>query len=155
MRRTVSTLLLILVALNSGFAEETSFRRVKVPQLNGKLTKAVLTFSDTGKAMEVRPIKGDPVSIPYGEIDRCSYEFTRKHRIKAGVIVFLTVAMPAGVIVMFTRSRSHWLEIDYRDQDTPKALVLRMDKRDYIHILEALKAHTGIDAGILGNADKR
>jgi hypothetical protein len=30
-----------------------------------------------------------------------------------------------------------------------------MDKHDYIRILEALKAHTGIDADILGNANKR
>jgi hypothetical protein len=30
-----------------------------------------------------------------------------------------------------------------------------MDKHNYLRILDALKAHTGIDAEILGNADKR
>jgi hypothetical protein len=30
-----------------------------------------------------------------------------------------------------------------------------MDKHNYIRILEALKAHAGIDAEILGNAEKR
>ena len=56
---------------------------------------------------------------------------------------------------MLTKSKSHWLQIDYRQQDLPKQYVLRMDKHDYLHILDAIKAHTGKDAEILGNADKR
>ena len=149
--------MLILVAANLGLADETSFSRVKVPNLKGKQTQAVLTFSDNDKAVEVRPLKGDPVNIPYAQIDKCSYEFTKKHRIKTGAIVFFTVSMPAGAIIMATKARSHWLEIDYHEPDAPapKVFVLRMHKRDYIRILEALKAHTGLDAEILGNADKR
>jgi hypothetical protein len=30
-----------------------------------------------------------------------------------------------------------------------------MDSKEYLHILDALKAHTGIDAEIVGNAKKR
>jgi hypothetical protein len=30
-----------------------------------------------------------------------------------------------------------------------------MDKHEYIHILDAVNAHTGKDAEVLGNADKR
>jgi hypothetical protein len=30
-----------------------------------------------------------------------------------------------------------------------------MDKHDYLRILEAVKAHTGKDADVLGNANKR
>ena len=145
--------MLILVAVNFGRADDTSFRRVKIPHLNGKQTNAVLTFSDTHQAVEVRPVKGDAVSIPYGEIEKCSYEFTKKHRITE-----LTVATaPAGVgaVAMMTKAKIHWLEIDYREKDIPKVFVLRMHKREYIRILEALKAHTGIDAEILGNAEKR
>jgi hypothetical protein len=40
-------------------------------------------------------------------------------------------------------------------QDVPKLYVLRMDKRNYLRILESIKRHTGKDAEILGNADKR
>ncbi len=29
-----------------------------------------------------------------------------------------------------------------------------MDKHDYLQILDALKTHTGIDAEVLGNANK-
>lgn len=147
------TLLLLLLAVNFGLAEETSFPRVKVPTVKGKQVKAVLTFSDTNKSVEVRPVKGPAVSIPYGEITKCSYEFTKKHRIND--VTIATAPVGVGAAVMLTKYKSHWLEIDYREQDLPKIFVLRMDKHDYIRILEALKAHTGIDADILGNANKR
>lgn len=153
MKRIVLTLLLILVAVNVGLADETSFSRVKVPNLKGKQTKAVLTFSDNDKAVEVRPVKGSAVNIPYSAIARCSYEFTRRHRIND--VTIATAPVGVGAAVMLTKYKSHWLEIDYREQDLPKIFVLRMDKRNYIRILEALKVHTGIDAEILGNADKR
>ena len=104
--------------------------------------------------MEVRPAKGDLVTIPYAQIDRCSYEFTKHHRIKQGAVVMVAGIVPGGVVMM-TKSKSHWLEIDYRDQDLPKTYVVRMDKHDYLHILDAVKTHTGKDAEILGNADKR
>ena len=154
MKRFAFAFLAIFLVVNLGLAEETSFQRVKVPDPKGHQTKAVLTFSDTDRAVEVRPLKGDVVTIPYAQIDKFSYEFTRKHRIKQGAIV-MVASITAGAIVMMTKSRSHWLEIDYLDQDILKAYIVRMDKRDYLHILEAAKNHTGKDAEILGNADKR
>ena len=63
--------------------------------------------------------------------------------------------MGAGAVVMLTKSKSHWLEIDYHDQEPTQVFVLRMDKHDYLRILDALKAHTGNDAEVLGNANKR
>lgn len=153
MKKAVLAVLVILIAASSALAEETSFRRVKVPDLNGRQTKAVLTFSDDHKTLELRPFKGDPVNISYSQIDKCSYEFTRKHRVSASTIT-LAATTGVGAVVMLTKSQSHWLEIAYHDQDAPKVLVLRMDKHNYVRILEALKTHTGIDAEILGNADK-
>jgi hypothetical protein len=66
-----------------------------------------------------------------------------------------TAPLGVGVVMMLMRAKSHWLEIDYHDQDIPKSFVLRMDKHEYLHILDALKSHAGIDTQILGNADKR
>jgi hypothetical protein len=152
--KILSALLAVALLTKLTLAEETSFKRIKVPDPKGHQRKAVLTFSDSDKAIEVRPLKGSAVDIPYAQIDRFSYEFTRKHRIKQGAIV-MAVSIPGGAIVMMTRSRSHWLEIDYFDQQIPKAYVVRMDKHDYLHILDAVKTHTGKDAEILGNADKR
>jgi len=135
-KRILSAVLLIVVVVACsalGLAEETSFRRVHVPNLKGKEIKAVLTFSDRDKAIEVHLSKGTPVTIPYGKIDKCAYEFT------------------LGIM----DEKSHWLKIEYHDQDLPKEFVLRMDGREYLHILDALKAHTGIEAEVLGNANKR
>ena len=133
MKRIVSILLLIPLAAALGFADETSFSHVRVPTLKGKQVKAVLTFSDKDKAVEVRPAKGDPVTIPYGQIDKCAYEYS----------------------IGLMDEKAYWLEIHYHDQDKPKVFVLLMDSHNYLRILESLKAHTGIDAEILGNAKKR
>ena len=155
MNKTTSALLIVFIAANLGLAEETSFRSVKVPDLKGNQNKAVLTFSDERKAVEVHPVKkGDPVTIAYNQIDKCSYEFTKKHRITQGVLIG-AVSPGVGLIVFLTHSKSHWLEIDYHDQDTAKVFVVRMDKHDYVQVLESLKSHTGQDAEVLGNADKR
>lgn len=122
---------MIFIVASLGFAEETSFRRVQMPNLKGKRIKAVLTFSDNDKAVEVHPAKGSAVTVPFSQIDKASYEFTE-----------------------VLSSKTHWLQIDYHEQESHKVLVLLMDKHEYIHILDALKAHAGIDAEVLGNADK-
>jgi hypothetical protein len=136
-KRIPSILLFIIAVSTLGSADETSFHRVRVPSPKGKHIKAVLTFSDNHKAVEVHPAKGDALTIPYAQIYKCSYQYTTER----------TVAL--------TEAKAHWLEIDYHDRDTPKVFVLLMDKHDYLRILSALKTHTGIDAEVLGNADKR
>jgi hypothetical protein len=142
-----------LFTVNLGLAEETSFQRVKVPDTQGRQIRAVLTFSDNDKAVEVRPLKGEVVSIPYAQIDKFSYEYTRNHRINDTSMVMAPIGV--GVVMMMTKAKNHWLEIDYRDQDVPKTYVVRMDKQNYLRILDAVKSHTGKDAEVLGNADKR
>lgn len=152
MRKIHSIFALIVFVACLGRTEETSFHRVTVPDTKGHQAKAVLTFSDKDKAIEVRPLKGNAVTIPYDEIYKCSYEFTKKHRVTEGTVLTAPIG---GAIVMLTKSKSHWLEINYHDQDLPKVFVLRMDKHNYLRILDAIKAHTGKDAEVLGNADKR
>ncbi len=153
MRGILKILFLFSFACSLCLAEETSFRHIKVVDAKGHENKAVLTFSDSAKAVEVQPAKGTAVSIPYAAIEKFSYEFTKHHRINEGTV--LTAPIGVGAVAMLTKSRSHWLEIDYQDQDLPKSYVLRMDKKNYIRILDAIKAHTGKDTEILGNANKR
>jgi hypothetical protein len=145
--------LLISFLATLGFADETSFQRVKVPDPKGRAVKAILTFSDNHKAIEIQPVRGGGVSIPYAEIDKFEYAYTKRHRVSEGTVA----AAPFGIgaVAMLTKSRSHWLEIHFREEDIPKTYILRMDKHDYLHILDAVKAHTGKDAEVLGNADKR
>jgi hypothetical protein len=152
-KRITSVLLVIFLVVTAGLSEETSFSRVKVPDPKGRQTKAVLTFNDEHKALEIHPVKGNALTVPYAAIDRCAYEFTKQFRVNEGTVA--TAALGVGVVMMLMRAKSHWLEIDYHEQDIPKSFVLRMDKREYLHILDALKSHAGVDTQILGNADKR
>jgi hypothetical protein len=152
-KRIIAVLLVIFTVATLGLADETSFNRVAAPDSKGKLTKAVLTFSDDHKAIEVQNAKGATMSIPYAEVDKFSYEYTKKHRVNEESI--FAAAVGVGAIVMLTKSKSHWLQIDYHEGEVPKSFVLRMDKHEYIRILDAVKAHTGKDAEVLGNADKR
>jgi len=103
--------------------------------------------------VEIQPEKGDRVSIPYAAIEKFSYEFSKRHRVNEKTIA--TAPIGIGAVVMLTKSRTHWLEIDYRHEEITKAYVVRMDKKNYIRILDAIKAHTGKDPDILGNASKR
>ena len=153
MSKILAALLLSILSANFAFSADATFSRVQVPDLKGKQVKAVLTFSDSTKAIEIHPAKGNPLTIPYAQIDKCTYEYTKKHRINATTIA--TAPVGVGALFMLTRYKSHWLEIDYHDGDQPHAYAVRMAKRDYVHILEAVKSHVGIDAEVLGNADKR
>jgi hypothetical protein len=149
--RTFLYFLLSAFSIGLGVAEDSTFQRIRVPDAKGRPINAVLTFTD--KTLEVRPVKGNPVTIPYAQIDKFSYEYTKKHRINEGTIT--TAPLGIGAVAMLTKSRRHWLEIHYTDQNLPKTYVIRMDKHNYLRILDAVKAHTGKDAEVLGNADKR
>lgn len=132
MKRIVFLLLVIVLAAQPGFCDQTSFRTVRLPLPKGRLMKAVLTFSDDHKAVEVQPAKGNPVSVPYAKIEKVAYEYT----------------------LQVMGGKEHWLKIDYNDNEGHKVLLLEMSGHDYIKILDSLKAHTGIDAEVLGNADR-
>ena len=151
MKTSVSVVLSILVVINLSFADETAFRDVKVADAKGKQADASLIFSDTNKNVVVRMADRDVATIPYDQLDKFSYEYTKKHRITQGAIV-MVASLGAGAIVMLTKSRSHWLYVDFHEQTVPKSLVLRMDKKDYKEIFAAVKIHTGKDVQFLGNA---
>ena len=112
------------------------------PFAKGKQTDATLTFSDNNKKLVVRVADQDFVAIPYDQLDKVSYEYTKKHRVAQGAIV-MVASLGAGAIVMMTKSKSHWLYIDFHEQDAPKSVVLRMDKNSYKSICDAVKTHTG------------
>ncbi|HEY1678325.1 MAG TPA: hypothetical protein VGG04_11490 [Candidatus Sulfotelmatobacter sp.] len=151
--RKVRAILLLLALPSLALAGETSFHRIQVPNAKGKPVKAVLTFSDQNKAIQIQPAKGNGISIPYDSIENFSYEYTRKHRVTDETVA--TAPLGIGAVAMLTKSKSHWLQIEYREQNIPREYVLRMDKHEYLQILDAIKAHTGKDAEVLGNADKR
>jgi len=149
MKRITSALLVILVAINLSLAEETSFRGVKLADAKGKQADASLIFSDNNKDVIVRVADRDFVTIPYDQIDKFSYEYTKKHRVTQGAIV-MVASLGAGAIVMLTKSKSHWLYVDFHEQNAPKTVVLRMDKKEYKNIFEAVKTRNSTSLPVCG-----
>lgn len=153
MKKLICALVAVLAMGNVGFADEAAFN-VKLADAKGKQADARLAFSDDSKNLSVHVADRDLVTVPYDQLDKFSYEYTKKHRITQGAVVMIA-SLGAGAIVMLTKSRSHWLYIDYHEQNIPKSVVLRMDKGDYKKIFEAVKAHTGKEVEMLGDADDK
>lgn len=149
--RTVklAQLLLMIGIAFSAAAEESTFRTVQLPSAKGSLTNASLTFNNEDKQVEVRVSDGRVLTVLYGQIDKISYEFTKKHRLKQGVGIAM-LSPGTGAIIALTKSKNHWLEFDFHDQATPKALIVKLDKKDYQKVCDAAKAHTGKDVEMLG-----
>src|SRR5713226_10584014 len=153
MKRIIAVLLTALVLGNLTIAEETAFRGVKLADAKGKQADARLIFSDNNKNVVVRLADRDFVTVPYDQIDKFSYEYIKKHRITQGAIV-MEASLGAGAIVMLTKSKSHWLYIDFHEQNASKTVVLRMDKKEYKNIFDAVKTHTGKEVEFLGDDGK-
>ena len=151
MKKTISALLVLTVLSALSFGEETAFNGVKLADAKGKQAEARLIFSDNNKNLVVQVADRNTVTIPYEQLDKFSYEYTKKHRITQGAIV-MVASLGAGAIVMLTKSKSHWLYIDFHEQSAPRSLVLRMDKNEYKKIFDAVKVHTGKEVEFLGDA---
>jgi len=150
MKKKIAVVFLLFATLNLSLAEETAFRGVKLADAKGKQSDASLIFSDNKKDLMVRVADRDFVTIPYDQLDKFSYEYTKKHRITQGAVVMIA-SVGAGAIVMLTKSKSHWLYIDFHEQNVPKTIVLCMDKKEYKGIFDAVKTHTGKDVEFLGD----
>src|SRR5258708_18978943 len=148
MKKMLSVLLTGLFLCGVAFGDDATFSKVKVAGPSGKQVEARLVFSDTNKNMVVRVAERDFGTVPYDQVDKVSYEYTKKHRITQGAIV-MVASLGAGAIVMLTKSKSHWLYINFHEQNAPKSVVLRMDKNEYKKILEAVVNHTGKDVEML------
>lgn len=146
---------LLLASAMVASAGEMAFRKTKLADVKGKQANADLVFNDVTKAMIVN-VAGDHniATIPYESIDKLSYEFSKQHRIKQGAIV-MVASLGAGAIVMLTKSKSHWLTIEYREANVPKTLVLRLDKSEYKEVLAIARTATGKEIAFVNDADKK
>ena len=131
----------------------TNFRGVKVADAKGKQADATWS-SATTTGIVLRVADRDFVTIPYDQLDKVSYEYTKKHRITQGALV-MVASLGAGAVVMMTKSKSHWLYIDYHEQNVPKTIVLRMDKHAYKNIIAAVDSITGKQVQFLGDGGRK
>jgi hypothetical protein len=151
MKRNLLTLCMaIAVAASTCYAEDVTYG-VKLADAKGKQADAKLILEDSHHDLLIRVSGRDFVDIPYDHLDKFSYEYTKKHRITQGAIV-MVASLGAGAVVMMTKSKSHWLYVDYHDGDAPKTIVLRMEKGQYKKICNAVEEHTGKTVQYEGDA---
>src|SRR5262249_48757579 len=153
MTRTLGLICVVLTSLTAA-GEDVVIRDVQVPSAKEELTNASLTFSDSENKVQVRITDGRFEALPYSQIDTISYEYTKKHRLKQGVGIGM-LSPATGIIIAFTKSKNHWMEIDFHDKDATRAFVLKLDKHDYQKVCDAAKAHTGKEVAQLGKTDAK
>jgi len=153
MKRFISILAIAALLVSAASATDQTFSGVKVADAKGKQTDARLLFNDTTKNVVIRVADKDFLVIPYANIDKVSYDYTKKHRITQGAVV-MVASIGSGAIVMLTKSKSHWLYIDFHEQDTRKSAVLRMDKKEYEDIISAVSLHVGKNVEGFGDGKK-
>jgi hypothetical protein len=152
--KAVLATVLLCCTVGIAHADDVAFQKVKLADGKGKQADARLIFSDSTRSIIVRVADRDLVTIPYDHVDRVSYEYTKKHRIAQGAIVMIA-SLGAGAVVMLTKSKSHWLYIDYHQTADPASIVLRMDKKNYKRILETAEAQTGKQVQYLGDQKQK
>ena len=139
----IEYLILVILLTRLATAEEDTFRHVQVPSAQGELKNGSLTFSDVNHQVVLRTSDGRLLTVPYGQIDKISYEYTKKHRFKQGASIAL-LSPGTGIIVAFTKSKNHWFYVDYKPPDgIAKTLTLKLDKAEYERVLKTATEETG------------
>jgi len=133
-------------------AEPISFSKSRVLfERDGKQQEmdVDLVFTDRDTVV-VKNRKGAAVitEILYASINKMTYEFAKRRRLEEGAIIMFA-SIGVGAVVMATKSKSHWLTMEYRRDDAPQSVVLRSHKDEYRNVLSALESRTGRTAEIL------
>jgi hypothetical protein len=143
LRRTILSVTLILTLALSCEAQQTTFNKSKYS--SAKQSKEVdVSLSITDSNIQIKAKKGTAIDtdIPFANIDSLSYEFAQRHRVAEGAAV-MVLSLGAGAVLMATKTKSHWLAIEYHNGDTKDEAVLQLDKSEYKEIVATLEAKTG------------
>lgn len=127
------------------------YRGTKLADAKGKQTDADLIFKEDAKLMELRVAGRSFAEVPYGSIDKLTYDYSKQHRIKEGAVV-MVASLGAGAVVMMTSSKSHWLTVNYHDAGGPRTLAMRLDKKEYKSVLRSAQNQTGKEIEFLKDA---
>ena len=141
MTRFFTVLSLLISVTSFAAADDVIFHRTQVVGGKNHEAKAQLVFSPAARILSVRVADRVVAEIPYDHIDKISYEYSKHHRVKQGAII-MVASLGAGGIVMLTKSKSHWLYVDYKDNEIPKSIVLRMDNKEHKNILMTAREQT-------------
>jgi hypothetical protein len=71
-----------------------------------------------------------------------TYELASCHRVAEGAAV-MTASLGAGAILMATKTKSHWLTIEYQDGGAKQTTALHLEKSEYEGVISAMETKTG------------
>lgn len=118
--------------------KKTRYSSVKQP----KESDVGVTITDSKILIKGKKENGITVDIPFSSIDSISYELSARHRVGEGAGVMM-LSPATGAILMLTKTKSHWLGIQYHDGEAKQEMILRLDKSEYENVLSTLESRTG------------
>lgn len=135
--------LALLALAPAALAQDVTFNKTRYSSVKqpGE-TQVVLTITDSKLLIKDKKANGIDLEIPYSSIDSISYELAVRHR-KAEGAGMMALSLGAGAVVMATKTKSYWLDIEHHDGDAKELTVLRLDKSEYAQVMAALEAKSG------------
>ncbi|MGB0034321.1 MAG: hypothetical protein WBP79_02465 [Candidatus Acidiferrales bacterium] len=132
-----ATLLALLMFVPSGMAQDVTFSKTRYSSVKQpKEAEVALTITDSKILIKGKEVNGIDMEIPFSSIDSMSYEVAARHRVAEG-------AMLGSIALMTVKTKSHWLDIEYREGDAKQLTTLRLDKSEYKKVIATLETRTG------------
>jgi hypothetical protein len=160
MKIAVSLVAVIASVADIGHAQ--TFHKTKMLNDKGKEVSVDLCFDEQSKLLTVKPHKSAVTDVPYGAIEKLSYEQTAHHRVRdgagamsvgcidnPGLLLTCPASFGVGAVLMLTKGKSHWFYVDYKQDGVTKELSLKLEKREYEQVLKTARQQTGKDVEIL------
>ncbi len=136
----VSLLTFVLSAAFSS-AAQTTFKKSKMYVTQGnemKLRKVELTFTETALVVQGMDKRyREKKTVPYEEIKKAEYEYSKHHRVAAAVII--------SPLLLLSKAKKYWLTLTCKpmgEEADDEELVFRLDKKNYREILAAIEEST-------------
>lgn len=153
MTKPLSVVSLVILTISTAGAE--AFVKTKVVDPKGRELPVSLEFDGGRRMMCVKLHKSNFAEVPYANVDKLAYEMASRHRVKEGAVVMIA-SLGAGAILMATKSKNHWLYVDYKDEKgSAQTLTMKLDKSEYEKALKTAAAETGKEVTTLVPAKKK
>jgi hypothetical protein len=104
--------------------------------------EGILRFSSDRITVSEKKTSKITMEIPYTSITKAFYEPSSRHRVAEGAAVGM-LSLGTGLVVMTTKTKSHWLAIDYSEQSRNRTAILHIGKDVYADIINAIESRTG------------
>ena len=141
--------LTLLPLVPAGLAQDVIFSKTRYSSVKQpKEADVVLTIAESKILIKGKKADGIDMEIPYSSIDSISYQLAARHRVGEGAGI-MALSLGAGAIVMATKTKSYWLDIEYHEGDAKQLAVLRLDKSEYQKVMATLEARSGKHIAVL------